>query len=85
MQVVEIADAPTTRYKTTVIEYEPAAEKMANLLAAAIPGAELEEAKTTRGIDVEIMVGRSFETRRLVNITPIPIPSPGEVPAVCKR
>ena len=84
IDIVEIADAPKAGYKETVIEYEPEARKMAELLEAAIPGAVLEEAKTEPGLDVEVMVGKSFETQQLVNIVPIPIPKPGEVPDVCK-
>ena len=85
VDVIEIADARKSDYEETVLEYEPEAEKMADLLAAAIPGAELVEAKTSPGLDVEVIVGKRFETRQLVNIVPIPIPRPGEVPDVCKR
>ena len=35
--------------------------------------------------DVEVIVGKRFESRQLVNIVPIPIPKPGEVPDACKR
>lgn len=84
VQIADIADAPKTGYERTVIEYEAEAEKMAGLLAAAIPGADLEEAKTAPGLDVEVIVGTSFKTQQLVNIVPIPIPKPGEVPDVCK-
>lgn len=85
VDIVEIGDAPRMGYKETVIEYEPEAEKLADLIAAAIPDAVLEEAKTEPGLDVEIMVGKKFETRQLVNIVPIPIPKPGEVPDACQR
>ena len=85
VDIIEIADAPSSDYKETVIEYEPEAEKLAELLAAAIPGAELEEAKTSPGLDVEVMVGKRFETKQLVNIAPIPIPKPGDAPDVCKQ
>lgn len=85
VDIIEIADAPVTGFKQTVIEYEPEARKMAELLGAAIPEAELEEAKTKVGIDVEVIVGKRFEVQQLVNIVPIPIPKPGEVPDVCKR
>lgn len=85
VDIIEIADAPRTGYKETVIEYEPEAEKLADLLAAAIPDAELEEAETKPGVDVEVIVGKRFATQQLVNIVPIPIPKPGEVPDACKR
>ena len=84
VEIVEIADAPKSGYERTVIEYEAEARKMAELLGAAIPGAELEEAKTGPGLDVEVIVGKAFKTRQLVNIVPIPIPKPGEAPDVCK-
>ena len=85
VDIIEIADAPRTGYKETVIEYEPEAEKLADLLAAAIPDAELEEAETKPGLDVEVIVGKRFAAQQLVNIVPIPIPKPGEVPDACKR
>jgi len=85
IDVVEVADAPRTGYENTVIEYEADAQKLAELVAAAIPGATLEEAKTGPGLDVEVIVGERFETRQLVNIVPIPLPKAGEVPDVCRR
>ena len=85
LDIIEIADAPNSRYKETVIEYEADARNMAELVASAIPGAELEEAKVEQGLDVEILVGRRFQTKQLVSIIPIPLPIPGEVPDVCKR
>ena len=85
VDIIEVADAPESGYKETVIEYEPEAEKMAQLLAAAIPEAELEETQTSPGLDVEVIVGKRFETQQLVNIVPIPIPKPGDVPDVCKK
>ena len=85
VQIIEVADARRTNFTQTVIEYEPDAEKMAQAVANAVPGGELVEKNTPSGIDVEIIVGKRFETRRLVSILPIPIPSPGEVPDVCKK
>lgn len=85
VDVVEVADALRTGYKNTVIKYEPEQEKLAELVAAAVPDAELREGKTDPGLDVEIIVGERFETQQLVNIVPIPIPKPGEAPDVCKR
>jgi len=85
VDMVEVADAPRTGYVETVLEYEPDARKLAELVGAAIPDATLEEAKTAPGLDVEVIVGKRFETSQLVNIVPIPIPKPGEAPDVCKR
>ena len=85
VEIIEIADARGTSHQTTVIEYEAEAEKLAQVVADAIPNAELIEKNTPSGIDVEVIVGKRFETQQLVNIIPIPIPKPGEVPDVCKR
>ncbi|MBW3594208.1 MAG: LCP family protein [Actinobacteria bacterium] len=85
VDIVEIADALKTGYKDTVITYEPEERKLAELVAAAIPNAQMESGKTGAGLDVEVTVGTRFETRQLVNIVPIPIPKPGDVPDVCKR
>jgi hypothetical protein len=85
VQVLEIADANRIGYKDTVIEYEPEAEKLAEVVAAAVPDAKLLEAKTDRGLDVEVIVGKRFETRRLVELIPIPLPRAGEIPEVCQK
>ena len=85
VDVVEVADAIRTGYEDTVIKYEPEQQKLAELVAAAVPDAELREGKTREGLDVEVIVGERFETQQLVNIAPIPIPKPGDVPDVCKR
>jgi LCP family protein required for cell wall assembly len=84
VDVTEIANAPRFGFKKTVVRYEPSAERMAELVAAALPGAELEEAKTPSGIDVSVIVGQRFETKKIVQILPIPIPQPGELPEVCQ-
>jgi LCP family protein required for cell wall assembly len=85
VRVVDIANADSFRHRRTVIRYKPKSENMAQLVAAAIPGAKLEEAKTKPGVDVEVIVGRKFVTKQIVQINPIPIPKPGEVPPECKR
>lgn len=84
VDVAEISNANHFGYKHTVVHYEASAEKMAQLVAAALPGAELEEANTKPGIDVEVIVGQRFKTKKIVQILPIPLPQPGELPAVCR-
>ena len=84
VDVTDIADAPRTGLTKTVIVYEPDAEKLANLVASAIPGAELREGKTVPFVDVAVLVGREFETTRLVEIIPLPLPTPGRVPEICR-
>ena len=85
VQVVDLANADRLNYKQTVIVYEVEQEKMAQFVAAAIPGAVLEEGDTRSGVDVEVIVGKQrFVTERVVQIRPIPLPVPGELPEVCR-
>ena len=81
-----IANAPHFKFKETLIRYEPGAEEMAELVAAVIPGAKLQEHRTPDGVDVAVIVGDTgFETKQLVQILPIPIPPPAQRPAVCDQ
>jgi len=83
---IEIANAPNFRFKENLVRYQPEAKEMAELVAALLPNAQLEEHRTPRGIDVAVIVGRTrFPTRELVQILPIPIPRPSEQPAVCEQ
>jgi hypothetical protein len=89
VQVVEVANAKNFRFRGTTIvanSKEPEAERMAQLVAAAIPGAEVEVGKTKPGVDVAVIVGRGrFRTEKVTQILPIPIPKPGDLPEVCAR
>ncbi|MGH2775266.1 MAG: LCP family protein [Actinomycetota bacterium] len=89
VQVVEVANAKNFRFRGTTIvanSKEPEAERMAELVAAAIPGAEVEVGKTKPDVDVAVIVGRGrFRTEKLTQILPIPIPKPGDLPEVCAR
>jgi LCP family protein required for cell wall assembly len=89
VQVVEVANAKNFRFRGTTIvanSKEPEAERMAELVAAAIPGAEVEVGKTKPGVDVAVIVGRGrFRTEKVTQILPIPIPKPGDLPEVCAR
>lgn len=86
IRVEEVANADRVTYKGTVVVFDrdPEAEKMAEYLRAALPGARFKEGDTALGVDVEVIVGRGFETRRIVHITPLPIPVAGELPQVCR-
>lgn len=85
-QVADLANAPNFRFEETTIRYEAEAEEMAQLVAAVIPGAKLEEAKTPAGVDVSVIVGDSgVQTKELVQVLPIPLPRPGEEPKVCQQ
>jgi hypothetical protein len=66
------------------VRYESDARQEAELVAAALPGAKLQEGDTPIGIDVAVTVGRQFEVQRLVDIAAIDLPKPGELPAVCR-
>lgn len=85
VQVVDLANADRLNYRHTVIVYEVEQEKMAQFVAAAIPGAVLKEGDTRSGVDVEVIVGKQkFVTERVVQIRPLPLPVPGELPEVCR-
>ena len=78
-----IEDADRDNYAQTVIRYEARNEEKAEFIGAALPGAKLQVGRTGREIDVEVVVGHKFETQRIVQVTPIEIPEPGEVPPEC--
>jgi LCP family protein required for cell wall assembly len=83
---INIANAPHFKFTENLIRYEPEAKEMADLIAALLPNATLQEHSTPRGVDVAVIVGsKRFPTEPLVQILPIPIPRPNEEPAVCKE
>ena len=88
IEVVEIANADRSNYKGTVIRFDPKvkdAEEKAQLIAAAIPSAKVEEMKVDDDVDVEVVVGRGkFRTEKIVMLVPIDLPEPGEVPEGCR-
>ena len=84
--VAEIGDASRQNHVDTVVRYsggDQALEK-ARYIAAALPGATVEEGKTPLGIDVAVIVGKRFVAKQIVQIAPIPIPEPGELPPECR-
>jgi hypothetical protein len=85
VNVVDVANADRLRYRRTVIRYAPQARAMAELVGAAIPGAELTRAKTDDDVDVGVIVGRRFRTSKIVQVVPIPIPEPSATPRICRR
>ncbi|HEY7876265.1 MAG TPA: LCP family protein [Actinomycetota bacterium] len=84
VEIAEVTNAHRFGYQNTKVRYEPGAEKMAELVGAALPGAEVKEGPTKPDIDVEVIVGESFETKKLLQILPIPIPTPGKLPEICE-
>ena len=86
--IADVANADRTNYKGTIIRYDPNAadiEKKLELIQAALPEAEVRKVKETPvGVDIEVIVGKGrFVTEKVVQINPIPLPEPGEVPADC--
>lgn len=81
-----IADAPRQGYKKTVVVYgaKGADEEKAELVSAALPGSEIEEGKVPTGSDIAVIVGKRFDTKRITQIVPIPIPKPTELPEECR-
>jgi LCP family protein required for cell wall assembly len=87
-QLVEVANAPRTDYKKTLVRYDSdsaGAELRAELIAAALPGARVQERKVPGNVDVAVIVGQTFEAQQLVRIEPIPLPAPSDPPPECSR
>lgn len=86
LDIVDVANAPHFKFDQTLIRYKPEAREMAELVAAVIPDAELQEHWTRAGVDVAVIVGtEDFRTKPLLQILPLPIPRPEEQPALCKQ
>lgn len=89
VRIEEVENADHFRFKRTVVRWDgrrPETEKMADLVGAAIPGAEVAKGKVPRGVDVAVIVGKGmFETKKITQILPLPIPKPGELPEVCRE
>ncbi|MGH2753092.1 MAG: LCP family protein [Actinomycetota bacterium] len=88
INVVEVANAERLDVEETFIRFDPVndgAGLKAELIAAAIPGVEVKRGDTPSGVDVEVVVGNErFRTQKIVQITPIELPKPGEVPEGCR-
>ena len=84
IKVVEVANAASSGLQRTIIRYAPKAKTKAQLIAKAIPGAKLAKKRTDKKIDVEVLVGRAFETKRVIQIQPIPLPEKSEPPPGCR-
>jgi LCP family protein required for cell wall assembly len=85
IDVAEVANANSFDHKQTVIHYRAGNKAKAELIAAAIPGAKVEEGKTRPGVDVAVIVGKHFKTHKIVQLIPIPLPKPAAPPPVCRR
>ncbi|HYO61046.1 MAG TPA: LCP family protein [Actinomycetota bacterium] len=88
IQIVEIGNAPRADFKKTVVRYDESkvgSQERAELIAAALPGARVQERRVPDGVDVMVIVGAEFETQRLVRIQPIELPAPSDPPPECSR
>ncbi len=88
VQIEETANAPGTGRRDHMILYDrgkPETESMAQLIAAAIPGAATRPGRLNEGVDVAVVVGtKRFTTTRIVQLVPIELPKPAETPAICR-
>jgi LCP family protein required for cell wall assembly len=84
----DIANAARAGYAQTVVMFSrqaPETRPMADLVAAALPGASIQPGRVRGGVDVSVIVGRRTTVRPIVNLEAIPIPEPGAMPAVCRQ
>ncbi|MFN2586716.1 MAG: LCP family protein [Actinomycetota bacterium] len=87
-RVVEVGNAARADFKKTVVRYDgdsSGAETRAQLIAAALPGARIQERNLPGNVDVAVIVGEAFETKELVRIEPIPLPPPSDPPPECSE
>ena len=84
IEVVEVGNAASSDLARTIIRFSRDARRKARLIARAVPGAVLQVRKVPRRIDVQVLVGRGFATERVIQIEPIPLPTPSEPPEECR-
>lgn len=86
--IAQVTNADRIGYKRTIIRYDPkveGAKEKAELIAQAVPNADVEEGDVSPVVDVALIVGKEgVEFTKLVQIVPIDIPEPGEVPRECR-
>jgi LCP family protein required for cell wall assembly len=85
INITTVANANSFDHRKTLIRYRAGAKAKADLIAAAIPGAKVQAGKTTPGIEVVVIVGKHFKTKKIVQLIPIPLPKPEAPPPVCQR
>jgi hypothetical protein len=85
VEIVDTANAGRFNYRGVTVRYRPRAEQMAELVAAALPGAELDTGRTDDDVDVAVIVGKGrVRTKQITQILPIPIPRPTALPPECR-
>ncbi|HVF54395.1 MAG TPA: LCP family protein [Actinomycetota bacterium] len=73
-----------TDFRQTVVRYEAGYEEAAELVAAGLPGAVVQQGSTPAGVDVAVVAGEHFETRRVIQLDPLDLPEGGALPAICR-
>ena len=88
VEIAETANADRSNYRATLVFHDPEKPEtaaMAELVAAAVPGATVREGETRRGVDVAVIVGKKrFRTKDIVQLVPIQLPKPSKPPAMCR-
>lgn len=88
VEVVATATIEARPRKKTVVAWDPerpGTEAEAELVAAAIPNAVVREGRPDAGVDVAVIVGTGeFATEEIVQLVPIELPQPGDLPAACR-
>lgn len=83
----EVADWKRSGVKETFVRWDPdkpETETMAEFIAAALPGAEVEQGPLSSGVDVGVVVGPDFTTEPLIQLLPLELPTPSATPAACR-
>lgn len=88
VETLEPTNADSVDYKKSVVRYNPEGEDMKTkleLLRAAIPDIEFKKGGTLGTEDFSIIIGKSgFKAEKVVQITPLELSPPGQVPADCR-
>jgi LCP family protein required for cell wall assembly len=87
LEITVVSDARRQNYTQTVIVYDKSeadSKEKAEVVAGAIKNAKLTAGNVVRGADVEVIVGKEFKTKPFVQLTPLPIPKPTELPEECR-
>jgi LCP family protein required for cell wall assembly len=85
VRIEEVDDAERVGYKRSLIRYEKESRQIAKFVAAVVPGARMQKHNVEPGVDVEVIVGKRFGAKKVVQILPLPIPKPGDLPEVCRE
>ncbi|MFN2524878.1 MAG: LCP family protein [Actinomycetota bacterium] len=82
-----ISNWARTDFARTVILYRAGQREAAEVVQAAVPEAELREARRRlpHGTDVAVIVGEGFETKPIIQLVPLDLPQPAALPRECRN